>query len=254
MRSVQLNIASKPPPESVDELMQRAAHMMGQTFGTLCQQHGYTQDVFAKRHKGGAGELIERVLGADARNHDGPDLMHLGIEIKTLPLDERGRVAESTYVCRCQLDQLAQAQYEQSRLYAKTRQILFVCIDGAKVAPFAERTVGLSFLWSPTPAIDPVFRADWTDATDLIASGFRDGLDARRGQIIQVRPKGRNQHDTMLLAQAGEQHAIKTCGFYIRQRFTNLLIDSLAAGDTNQQQQYGVTHVSTHFGYSEVRF
>ena len=54
--------------------------------------------------KGWVGQLIETMLGTDAANRSEPDFVKLGIELKTIPIDRKGRPKETrSYVLRLSL-------------------------------------------------------------------------------------------------------------------------------------------------------
>ena len=74
------------PPESIDELLSRCDALMGKTLGQVAAQAGIVVPVDLQRHKGWVGALFGSVLGADAGNRAEPDFMHLGVELKTLPI------------------------------------------------------------------------------------------------------------------------------------------------------------------------
>lgn len=86
------------PPESLDELMQRAQEMAGLTLGQLAELHHVAVPSNLKRDKGWIGQLIELELGATAGSKPEQDFLHLGVELKTIPVDESGKPLETTYV------------------------------------------------------------------------------------------------------------------------------------------------------------
>ncbi len=52
-----------------------------------------------KRDKGWTGILLELWLGASAGSKPEQDFAALGVELKTIPIDSRGRPLETTFVC-----------------------------------------------------------------------------------------------------------------------------------------------------------
>ena len=52
-----------------------------------------------RRDKGWVGMLLEYWLGADAGSKAEQDFAHLGVELKTIPVDESGVPLETTFVC-----------------------------------------------------------------------------------------------------------------------------------------------------------
>ena len=91
-------ITNPSPPQSVAELMQRAHEMAGLTLGQLANLHNIPVPNNLKRDKGWIGQLIEHELGAIAGSKPEQDFLHLGIELKTIPVDANGKPMETTYV------------------------------------------------------------------------------------------------------------------------------------------------------------
>ena len=103
-------------PRDLPDLLRRASRLSGVTIGALAEALGV--DLTARsavRTKGRIGELVEHALGASAGSADIPDFPHLGVELKTIPLDSRGRVTESTFVCSIDLDRADRNDFGRSR-------------------------------------------------------------------------------------------------------------------------------------------
>ena len=90
---------SPTPLRSESELVERASAIAGTTLGELAGRFGLVAPPDLRRAKGFVGQLIERALGAARSSRPGPDFDELGVELKTLPVDARGRPVESTFVC-----------------------------------------------------------------------------------------------------------------------------------------------------------
>ena len=112
--------------------MRRAAALEGLSVRALAQRHGQE----ARDQKGRVGALIERALGAGAGAQPGPDFPALGVELKTVPVDDAGRVRESTFVCRLSLRAAEELDFEDSRVLAKLRHVLFIPIQMQGVSQF----------------------------------------------------------------------------------------------------------------------
>jgi len=78
------------PPENEAELLQRAQRLAGQTFAALAAQLNLPIPPNLKRDKGWVGMLLELHLGASAGSKAEQDFAHLGIELKTIPVDAQG--------------------------------------------------------------------------------------------------------------------------------------------------------------------
>lgn len=213
-----------PPPRSEAELLQRAAALAGRTLRDLAAEAGMSLPPSARRGKGFAGTLIERLLGADAPGRAEPDFSRLGIELKTLPLNARGRPAESTWVCVAPLHERP-GRWQDSLVRRKLRRVLWVPIESApRLAP-GDRRVGSSIIWSPTPAEEALLRADWEELTGMIASGELEQLSARHGRVLQLRPKAANARALTGFADADGAPAMTLPrGFYLRSGFTAAII------------------------------
>ena len=213
------------PPGSVDALLSRARALSGRTLGDIARDVEIELPKTLRRKKGAVGELMERALGAPRSSRPEPDFLTLGVELKTLPVTAAGRVLESTYVCRLDLRGLADETWETSRLWTKLRHVLFVPIEGEQQLPVPARRVGRAFLWTPSDDEEDALRRDWSDAQQLVARGLFEGLNARRGRVLQVRPKARDATVRGLaIDDDGEQVRFAPRGFYLRPTFTQGLL------------------------------
>ncbi len=108
------------PPRDRGELLQRAQGLQGLTLGTLAEGMGWNTPEKLLHAKGWAGQLLEACLGATAGSRPVPDFEHLGIELKTIPVDSGGRVLESTFVCAASLLTVGRERWENSQVRRKT--------------------------------------------------------------------------------------------------------------------------------------
>ena len=86
-------------PKDLHELMERAHNMAGISLGSLAHELNLTVPENLKRDKGWVGQLIETQLGAMAGSKPEQDFLHLGVELKTIPIGPSGKPLETTYVC-----------------------------------------------------------------------------------------------------------------------------------------------------------
>jgi DNA mismatch repair protein MutH len=214
-----------PPPSSEDELLGRARDLEGMTVGALAELLGCTLPATSVRGKGRVGQLIECALGASAKNLDLPDFPHLGIELKTVPLDAQGRVKESTYVCYLDMDDIEHQEWESSRVWRKLKRVLWIPIEWQPGIKPSARHIGTPMLWSPTKQQQLLLRSDWTELVGCIAVGGIDEISAHRGQVLQIRPKAANASVRMeAFGPQGEILATVPRGFYLRARFTEQIL------------------------------
>ena len=207
---------------TLEALLAHARALVGVELGELAEGLGLPVPPGNLRTKGWPGQILERELGVEAGGIRGPDFAALGVELKTVPVEADLSPRESTAVCQIDPVAIAADSWETSYVRHKLRRVLFVALevprDDASVG--ARRVVAVR-LWSPSTSEDRALRDDF----DLFVRGyFRRGrvadITGHLGQVMQVRPKGRNAADV----RAGydpEGHPIQVpkCGFYLRPGF-----------------------------------
>lgn len=213
------------PPADVEELMERACRLAGRRLDALAESVSVPVPNDLRRHKGWVGTLLETVLGADAGSEARPDFPHLGIELKTLPIDRRGRPRESTWVCTAPLDGRLSATWEGSWVRAKLACVLWIPVQAGAETPLAERRVAMPLLWSPAPAEEATLREDWEEITEALRLGQVEEVDARRGTALQLRPKAANARvERWTLGADASWVLANPRGFYLRTSFTAALL------------------------------
>ena len=211
------------PPSSEGELFARAEALAGRTLGWVALEYGVSVPADLRRDKGWVGHLLEHVLGATASSRAEPDFPGIGVELKSLPVSEKGVPRESTYVCRARLD-LAPS-WEEAWLRRKLSRVLWLPIVGGASTAIGERLVGAPLLWSPSAEEEALLRADWEELTELISRGELWQIDGKRGHILQLRPKGANSRDRVwAMDEEGDWVQENPRGFYLRTRFTGALL------------------------------
>ncbi len=215
------------PPRNEAELMARAWALRGLSIEALAARSGVDVRGARVSTKGKVGELVERALGATGGSNATWDFPPLRVELKTIPLDERGVPRESTFVCAVSLLDAERAEWETSWVRAKLARVVWVPIhvldDGA-------RRVGEAFLWSPSREQDSVLRGDFDEIVGRIGAGHVEGVSARVGRWLQLRPKAAHGRVRTLAPGAdGEAVATVPRGFYLRARFTGAILRDAAA-------------------------
>ncbi len=228
--------SSTRPPADLAELLARAHSLVGLTTGALAVAQGVAQEgptAAAVRTKGTPGQLLERALGATGGAVKAHDFPTLGVELKSIPVDEAGAPLETTYVCTFALADAESQSWERSWVRAKLARVLFVPLIGAAGVAWGARRIGAPVLWSPTPAQERVLRADFEEVVGLVGIGRIEELTAHLGTWLQVRPKARDGSARTLAWDAdGAPIATVPRGFYLRTRFTRaLLADPCATPD-----------------------
>jgi DNA mismatch repair protein MutH len=218
------------PHELVSALTERAHALEGYTVAELSRALGQRALSGGVHTKGKLGELVERALGA----HGGPgatvDFPTLGVELKTIPVDESLRPKESTFVCAFRVEEADRAEWHGSWVRQKLARVLFVPVIGARGPTLDERRFGRALLWSPTPDQDRALGHDFDDIVGLVGAGRIEQLDARLGRYLQMRPKARDGNArTVAYGDDGERLGTVPRGFYLRASFTGAVLRDPAA-------------------------
>ncbi|MFT3924845.1 MAG: DNA mismatch repair protein MutH [Myxococcales bacterium] len=204
-------------PRDVLELSQRAAALAGRTLGEVAAEFAAQQGTGSLLHrKGKLGQLVERVLGASAGSRAEPDFPELGVELKTIPLDDAGRPRESTFVASFSLADADTATWESSSVRHKLAHVLWIPV----ITSGSEQRFGRPLFWRPTREQEQVLRADFDDIMGTVAIGNVEGLTAHVGRWLQARPKAAHGRvRTLAYDEDGPQLALPR-GFYLRARVT----------------------------------
>lgn len=208
-------------PQNLDELLTRARAIAGLTFGELADELHIPVPPDLKRDKGWVGMLLETALGATAGSKAEQDFAHLGVELKTLPINEQGFPLETTFVSLAPLVQNSGVQWETSHVRHKLSCVLWIPIEGSRHIPLRERHIGAPILWQPSEEQDRQLKQDWEELMEYITLGRLDQISARIGEVMQLRPKGANSKAiTKGIGKNGKVVETLPLGFYLRKEFT----------------------------------
>lgn len=218
-------IKPHPPLKTEEELLARCHLLEGLSFLQLAGSLQRSIPSKSQQRKGWLGMAIELALGATAGTKAEPDFENLGIELKTLPLNERIRPAESTFVTSIPLLTIHQQNWLNSQCYAKLKRVLWLPIEGNPAIPFEHRRIGRGFLWSPNQSETAILAEDWNELTLMISTGRLEEINASMGQYLQIRPKAANAK-SLCPAFDSEGKKILTLprGFYLRASFTEQIL------------------------------
>ncbi|MDO6444501.1 DNA mismatch repair endonuclease MutH [Colwellia sp. 1_MG-2023] len=213
-------------PESETELIVRAQALAGLSLGEIARQQNIKIPENLTKEKGWIGLLLEQVLGASAGSKPIPDFPHLGVELKTIPIDRLGKPLETTFVCVAPLTGLVGATWQNSHIKNKLSKVLWVPVISERTIPIAERIVGAPFLWRPSIEEEQLLAQDWQELTDMIVLGEVENIHGKHGQILQLRPKAANsQAKTKAFNKNGKPFMTLPRGFYLKTAFTQQLIN-----------------------------
>ena len=212
-------------PKTTEELLSRAQAIAGLSFGELAAQLGIPVPPDLKRDKGWVGMLLETALGATAGSKAEQDFRHLGIELKTIPINAQGYPLETTFVSLAPLIQNSGVNWQNSHVRHKLSRVLWIPIEGSRSIPLAERRIGTPILWQPSEQQERQLQRDWEELMDYIVLGQLDKINARLGEVLQLRPKGANSKSlTKGIGKNGEIIDTLPLGFYLRKEFTHEIL------------------------------
>lgn len=213
------------PPLSENELLESASKIAGMTLHQIANQQGLKTPEDQLHHKGWIGQLLELSLGATANSLPEPDFQHIGVELKTLPLNRSGSPKESTFVCAINLTNI-ESHWKNSLAKHKLSRVLWLPVEADPDIPLAARRVGSAILWSPDKDQESVLRRDWEELMEMVTLGELEQITAHQGQYLQVRPKAANTRSlTKGVNSEGEEILTLPRGFYLRTSLTNQILN-----------------------------
>ncbi|HHF3451541.1 TPA: DNA mismatch repair endonuclease MutH [Haemophilus influenzae] len=214
-------------PQTLEQLLSQAQSIAGLTFGELADELHIPVPPDLKRDKGWVGMLLETALGATAGSKAEQDFSHLGVELKTLPINAEGYPLETTFVSLAPLVQNTGVKWENSHVRHKLSCVLWMPIEGSRHIPLRERHIGAPIFWKPTAEQERQLKQDWEELMDLIVLGKLEQITARIGEVMQLRPKGANSRAvTKGIGKNGEIIDTLPLGFYLRKEFTAQILNA----------------------------
>jgi DNA mismatch repair protein MutH len=214
-------------PANAGELLSRAHTLAGLTLAELAMQLNCQLPANLLKDKGTIGQLLERYLGASAGSKAEPDFPELGIELKTLPINQLGQPLESTYVCVAPMQLSGIQRWSDSWVCQKLSHVLWVPVLASRHIPLAERVIGRAFLWQPSTEQQALLQQDWEELMELLTTGRLAEIRGAHGQVLQLRPKGANSRAvTVAIGSEGQPILALPRGFYLKTQFTEQILRS----------------------------
>lgn len=209
------------------ELLEKAQWLAGFTLGEIATMLNVPVPPDLKRDKGWVGMLIETALGAKAGSKAEQDFAHLGIELKTIPVNRYNQPLETTFVSLAPLTDNHGVIWQTSHVKHKLQRVLWIPIQGERGIPLAERVVGQPILWSPSIEQEQQLQQDWEELMELIVLGRLQAINATLGEVLQLRPKGRNSKSLAgAINENGQRIKSLPLGFYLRKNFTAQILQN----------------------------
>ncbi|VAY02335.1 DNA mismatch repair protein MutH [Arsenophonus endosymbiont of Aleurodicus dispersus] len=211
--------------ENEQSLLSKAKNLAGYTMAELAYYTGIAIPKDLKNAKGWVGQLLEYCLGANAGSKVEQDFAHLGIELKTIPINHYGKPLETTFVCVAALTGNSGVTWLSSHVRNKLSRVLWIPIEGERQIPLAKRRVASPLLWSPNTIEEQLLKRDWEELMNMIVLGQVESLTASYGQVLQIRPKAANNKSlTKGIGRHGQMIMTLPRGFYLKKNFTALIL------------------------------
>lgn len=198
-------------PKTIEQAIQRANNITGMTIAELAKALQIPLPHNPKSAKGFIGQLVEIALGASAGSNPIQDFPSINLELKTIPIKFNGSPAETTHICVAHLNNLCGLSFENSNVYNKIKQVLWVPVEGEKDIPIGERHIGQPFLWKMNDEEFKLLKTDFEEILEYIIHNDKENIPASIGEYMQLRPIGKVDDK-------------KQYGFYLRKNFTSMFI------------------------------
>ena len=212
--------------------MRRCRALAGKSLGQVAAELKVALPAARAKGKGWGGQLLERYLGATAASRPEPDFVSLGIELKTIPVNRHGKAGESTFVCVAPLTATSSLCWSGSTVRRKLNRVLWVPLESDPEILLRHSRVGNAFLWRPTPQQVRILERDWQELVEMLCFGEFDRISAKHGEYLQLRPKAANAASlTRATLADGNAGYTLPLGFYLRARFTNMLLEEHLSAD-----------------------
>jgi len=212
--------------KNAKELLELCDKIAGINISELAHFLKITPPKSLNNNKGWIGQLLEQYLGATGRNLPIADFPHLGIELKTIPINLKNlHPLESTFICTATFKQPAM-NWEQSIVKLKLSKVLWLPIESSPKIDLINRRIGKAFLWQPNTNEAAILKQDWQELTEIIQLGHINLLSAKYGRYLQIRPKAANCKHNLAKYITNDRETIQTVtrGFYLRTSFTKNIL------------------------------
>ncbi|CAL4317798.1 DNA mismatch repair endonuclease MutH [Buchnera aphidicola] len=209
------------PPINEKILLKFANELSGHSLGELSSIILKMVPNTLKKNKAFTGHLLEKILGANIGSKVQQDFSDIGVELKTVPVNKKGVVLESTFICSVPLIKNIALIWSNSFFYEKIRRILWIPIQGDNSVSLSDRLIGKPFLWTPDSVQENLIRCDWEEFMDLIILGKVEEITGSHGEVLYILKRSINySYLTRAIGKDGSVIYIEPRCFYFRKKFT----------------------------------
>ncbi len=182
--------------KSIRELLAKAKWLEGKTLQQISKEITKTDKASRVTTKGNAGYVIEEgYFGIKKNSEQKADIGHLGVEVKTCPLQynrARTKLSVKEPLSLNIINYYEEAKHTnltESSMYKKNRKILFVCYIHDEKGPRSKYKVKYVFLWQMTPEVIDELEPDYQKILYMINSGKAHQIHQGQNEYLTLCPK-----------------------------------------------------------------
>jgi DNA mismatch repair protein MutH len=217
------NLSSNNIPTSLAQLQVLLNQLHHRTIGELACELNVNLPANPLHTKGLVGQLIERYLGIANNNLAQLDLVHLQLELKTIPVNAQLKPLESTYVCTVASNHRALV-WEDSWVYKKLANVVWIPILYNN-ASLAQQIILKPIIWQPNQEVNDILAQDYLELMELFYLGHGAQLSAKFGTYLHIRPKASNSASVVNYLDSNNLATkIVPKGFYLRTQLTSKIL------------------------------
>ncbi|WDI78487.1 DNA mismatch repair endonuclease MutH [Candidatus Purcelliella pentastirinorum] len=208
-----------------DELIDKLKSLAGFTIKEILFNKNISLLTSSKFDKGSIGKLIECLLGLINNNYAKQDFFDIGLELKTIPVNNFGFPIEDTFVCSAKLIGNFDYSWESSYVKSKISRVLWIPVEHYRRMSILDKRIGLPIIWSPNCAEEKLLKIDWEEIMSFIILGEIEKLDSIYGDILYIKSKAKNSNYlTNAIGNDGEIIMVNPKSFYLRKFFTKKIL------------------------------
>ncbi|WMY97698.1 MAG: MutH/Sau3AI family endonuclease [Arsenophonus sp.] len=206
-------------------LLSKINQIIGLSLGDLAKRLKIPIPYNLKKKKGWIGQLFDNFFGVNLIHQSNIDFPHLGIELKTIPINRYGKPSQNTFVCSLSYINSNNFNWFQSYIRYKLSHVLWILIEEDKKIPLKERKIINSFLWKPSKKEENCIQKDWEILMDIIVFGRLEQLNSYYSKILEIKVKSfYKKNQTMSINQNGFIFKNSPIAFYLKKDFTKTII------------------------------
>lgn len=221
-------IKPAPAPKTIAELIENCNKIAGKSVSELAQIHNVELIDSLTTNRGWLGNLIEISLGAYAGSKPTQDFMNLGVELKTLAINENGRAVSDIFISSLPLNSFMLQDWANSHLFYKLQHILFIPVESNSNVELKDRKIGNGKFWKPNDEQLKVLQDDFKQVMELLTTQEFAMLTNNLGTALTVKVKALNSKQTNNIQDLdGFNQNLAPLSFYIKRSFVQQIVEQL---------------------------